>query len=163
MASIIVAFGTSFDLPNSIARLSWSLTLGFVLPPSVNKNIGNVNEYSVTPPFVIWPTMSCFADWQEHSQMTFITIEWWTCRHVTTHHHLLISVNEWCVTTKATVSKSQNVKDRSHANKYLRKIKVNLISTYSNAGRCMLQRHLTNEVKQHSANCWRKLKINYKS
>jgi len=38
------------------------------------------------------------------------------------------------------VSKSQNVKDRSRANKYLRKIKVNLqtkveicISTYSNA------------------------------
>jgi len=38
------------------------------------------------------------------------------------------------------VSKSQNVKDRSHANKYLRKIKVTLrtkvgicISTYSNA------------------------------
>ena len=40
----------------------------------------------------------------------------------------------------ATVSKSQNVKDRSHANKYLRKVKVNLqteveicISTYLNA------------------------------
>jgi len=41
---------------------------------------------------------------------------------------------------KATVSKSQNVKDSSHGNKYLRKIKINLrtkveicISTYSNA------------------------------
>jgi len=41
---------------------------------------------------------------------------------------------------KATVPKSQNVKDSSHGNKYLRKIEINLgtkveicISTYSNA------------------------------
>ena len=50
-----------------------------------------------------------------------------------------------CITTvlvikKATVSKSQNVKDSSRGNNYLRKIKINLrtkveicISTYSNA------------------------------
>ena len=56
-----------------------------------------------------------------------------------------MSVNMRCVTTvliiiKATASESKNVKERSHANKYLRKIKVNLrtevgncISTYSNA------------------------------
>ena len=54
-----------------------------------------------------------------------------------------------CVTTvltikKATVSNSQNVKDSSHANKNLRKIKINLgtkvgicISSYSNTdARC---------------------------
>jgi len=62
--------------------------------------------------------------------------------HVTAE---LMSVNTWCITTvilikKATVSMSQNVKDSSHGNKYLRKIKINLstkveicISTYSNA------------------------------
>jgi len=52
---------------------------------------------------------------------------------VTMHHcklSQLISINLWCVTTvliikNATVSTSQNVKDRSPANKYLRKIKVN--------------------------------------
>ena len=56
-----------------------------------------------------------------------------------------VLVNMQCIITvliikKATVSKSQNVKDSSHANKYLRKIQVNLgtkvgicISTYSNA------------------------------
>jgi len=50
-----------------------------------------------------------------------------------------------CITTvlkiiKATVAKSHNVKGSSHANKYLKKIKINLrtkveicISTYSNA------------------------------
>jgi len=54
--------------------------------------------------------------------------------HVTMHHcklSQLITINLCCVTTvliirNATVSKSQNVKDRSHANKYLRKSKVNL-------------------------------------
>jgi len=51
----------------------------------------------------------------------------------------------WRITTvliikQATVSKSQNVKNISHANKYLRRIKINLrtevencISTYLNA------------------------------
>ena len=63
--------------------------------------------------------------------------------HVSTHHcklAQLISNNMWSATAVLTVSKSQNVKDRSHANKYLRKIEVNLqtkadicISTYSNA------------------------------
>jgi len=50
---------------------------------------------------------------------------------------------------KAILSKSQNVKDRSHANKYLIKTKVNIwnkvgicISTYSNA-----------DVECHSATC----------
>ena len=56
-----------------------------------------------------------------------------------------MSVNLWYITAvliikKAILSKSQNVKDRSHANNYLRKIKVNFenevgicISTYLNA------------------------------
>ena len=56
-----------------------------------------------------------------------------------------MTVNMWRITTvliiiKATVSKSHNVKDSSNANKYLRKIKINLetkvvifISTYLNA------------------------------
>ena len=69
-----------------------------------------------------------------------------TLQYCTSRDHAsLVSVNVWCAKTvfiinKATVSKSQNVKDRSHANKYLRNIKVNLrtkvgicISTYSNA------------------------------
>jgi len=52
--------------------------------------------------------------------------------HMTVHHcklASLISINVWCVTTvliitkKATVIKSQNVKDRSQRNKYLIKIK----------------------------------------
>ena len=54
-------------------------------------------------------------------------------------------VNMWCITTvliikNATVSYSHNVKDSSRANKYLRKIRINLqteveicISTYLNA------------------------------
>ena len=49
--------------------------------------------------------------------------------HVTMHHcklSQLISINLLCVTTvfiikNATVSTSQDVKDRSHANKYLQK------------------------------------------
>ena len=57
----------------------------------------------------------------------------------------MMSVNLWCVTTvliikKAILSKSRSLKDRSHANKSLRKIKVNIgnkigicISAYSNA------------------------------
>ena len=68
--------------------------------------------------------------------------------HMTTQHCKLsqvISINTWCITTvlimkNASVSTSQNVKDRLHVNKYPRKIKVNLpttvgicISTYSNA------------------------------
>jgi len=56
-----------------------------------------------------------------------------------------MSVNMRCIATaliikKATVSDSKYVKDSSHANKYLRKIKINLqtkveisISTFSNA------------------------------
>jgi len=86
--------------------------------------------------------------------MWHIIIEWWTrhgrlCIVAMTMHHCklawLMIVNMQCITAvlimkKATVSKSQNVKDSSHANKYLRKIKINLwtkveicISTYSNA------------------------------
>jgi len=64
-----------------------------------------------------------------------------------------------CITTvliieNATVSKSQNVKDSSHANKYLRKrnFHFNLFEC-----RCrMLQHHLANEVDQmqlSSPNC----------
>ena len=86
-----------------------------------------------------------------------VTVDRASFRHVTVHHcnvarsrdhpslevSLLIGVNLRCVATvliikNATVSKSQNVKNRSHANKYL--IKVNIrtkvgirISTYSNA------------------------------
>jgi len=119
---------------------------------------------------VVWPSMSCFADWSKCHHVTFIIIEWamhhgrpciiidWYTvavyqsimihRYVTMHHcklALLMNVNTRCITTvliikKATVSKSQNVKDSSRANKCLRKIKINLrtkveicISTYSNA------------------------------
>ena len=74
-----------------------------------------------------------------------------------------------CITTvlvikKATVSKSQSVKDSSHGIKYLRKIKINLgtiveicISTYSNAD-VMLQRHLAELNERNSANLLIELK-----
>ena len=29
--------------------------------------------------FVIWPTMSCFADWSKRRHVTFTIIECWTC------------------------------------------------------------------------------------
>ena len=87
------------------------------------------------------------------------SVEWWTCLRSTVQHcnvarsrdHSLLqvnltdSINLWCVATvrvikKATLSKLQIVKDRSHANKCLRKVKVNpgtdvviCISTYWNA------------------------------
>jgi len=108
---------------------------------------------------VVWPTMICCASWSKCRHMAFIIIEWsahhdrlciirnwyrvtWPC---TTKLAWLMSINMRCVTAvliikKATVSKSQNVKDSSPANKYLRKIKINLrtkvevcIWTYSNA------------------------------
>jgi len=67
------------------------------------------------------------------------------------------------------VSKSQNVKDGSHWNKYLRKIKINLwtkveicISTYSNAD-VVLQRHLAEWKERISVKLLTKtLKINLK-
>jgi len=36
--------------------------------------------YSPIIPTVVWPTMSCFADWSKRCPVTFITIECWT-RH----------------------------------------------------------------------------------
>ena len=73
----------------------------------------------------------------------------------------LMSVNMQCITAVliikvATVSKSQNVKDSSHANKYLRKIKINpwtkveiCISTYSNAGILCYSATCRTELNEH--------------
>ena len=125
----------------SVTAATWQSWQCQVLPDSQLTSHGDCTQ----PIIVVWPTTSCFADWLKCCHVTFIIIiEWSRDQH---HCKLsqLISINLQCVTTvliikNATVSKSQNVKDRSRANKYLRKIKVNLrskvglcISTYSNA------------------------------
>jgi len=76
-----------------------------------------------------------------------------------------MSVNMQCITTvlvikKAAVSNSQNVKDSSHANKYLRKIKINLrteveicTSTYSNADVVCDSATWRTELNEHHSVC----------
>ena len=60
-----------------------------------------------------------------HRHVTFIIIECWKCRRSTVRYCKYRTVTWPRITTvviikKATVSKSQNVKDSSHANNYLR-------------------------------------------
>jgi len=35
---------------------------------------------------VVWPTMSCFADWSKRHHVTFVIIESWSCRQSTVQH-----------------------------------------------------------------------------
>jgi len=81
-----------------------------------------------------------------------------------------MSVNMWCITTvliikKATMSNSQNVKDSSHGNKYLKKIKIKInpgtnveicISTYWNIDVVSCSATCQTELERmqlHSPNC----------
>jgi len=152
----------------SVTAATWQSWQCQVLPDSQLTSHGDCTQ----PIIVVWPTMSCFADWSKCCHVTFIIIiEWSRDQH---HCKLsqLISINLQCVTTvliikNATVSKSQNVKDRSRANKYLRKIKVNLrskvglcISTYRMQMSYVTARPSGERSERRSPNWWWKLHFN---
>jgi len=118
---------TSCCRMTSYERLRWLVeTLSHEVHHHRMMNVSVVNHATVHCRMVTWPCDTALL----HG-------------HVSTHHcklAQLISINLRSATAVLTVSKSQNVKDRSRANKYLRKIKVNLqtkadicTSTNSNA------------------------------
>jgi len=64
-----------------------------------------IHTYKVTNLFVVWPTMTCFADWSKRRHVSFVIIEWWTrhgrpCVIIMINGHMAVYYyNEWHAVT----------------------------------------------------------------
>jgi len=69
------------------------------LYPSVSNSMStSLQQREPRKVLVVWPTMSCFADWSKCCHVTSVTIECWTCPRLTVRYCKYRTVTWPCIT-----------------------------------------------------------------